>query len=478
MGSSAAGKRVAAVAAAVVVLAVGYETLDVYDVLPGPLTRAAAAAQPVPVPGRTRVGPSVAPPAPVAATPLQAADGPQQVPAKVRARVAADLKAPYLAKKLAVRVVDGKTGAVLVQQNADKAMTPASTTKLLSAWAVANTMDLDKPLTTKVVTGTAPNRIVLVAGGDTALNPGKGDPDQVNGHAGLADLVAQVAARLKKSGRTRVTVEVDTSYAPGPLTAKHWDPGVVAAGYTARIAQLGLSTERATDPAHPLTADPVGSTVLAFAKALAGQGITAKVGGTVRAKDSATELGHVESAPLLDVLGDALQRSDNAMIESLARQAAYTKGFGGSTADVTAFVEKTLKQAGFNLSGVHLADVCGLSDGTTIPARMLTDVLLSGTTGKNKPFAEVLTRLSVAGYNGTLDNRFLQPSNNSAAGDVRAKTGSLTDVASLAGTVVTQDDRVLVFAVVSNAATSWGPYGTRAAIDDFVADLQKCGCSE
>ncbi|MBB2892971.1 D-alanyl-D-alanine carboxypeptidase/D-alanyl-D-alanine-endopeptidase [Flexivirga oryzae] len=471
-------KRVAAVAAAVVVLAVGYETLDVYDVLPGPLTRAAAAAQPVPVPGKTSVGPSVPPPTPATATRLQAADGPQQVAAKVRARVAADMKAPYLAKKLAVRVVDGQTGAVLVQQNADKAMIPASTTKLLSAWAVANTMDLDKPLTTKVVTGASAGRIVLVAGGDTALNPGKGDPDQVNGHAGLADLARQVAKALKKSGQTKVTVGVDTSYAPGPLTAKHWDPGVVAAGYTARIAQLGLSTERATDPAHPLTSDPVGSTQAAFVKDLAAQGITAKVGGNVTAKDSASELGHVESAPLLDVLGDALQRSDNAMIESLARQAAFSKGVGGSTADVTDFVEKTLRQAGFNLAGVHLADVCGLSDGTTIPARVLSDVVLSGTSGKNKPFADVLTRLSVGGYNGTLDNRFLQPTNISAAGDVRAKTGSLTDVASLAGTVLTADNRVLVFAVISNAATSWGPYGTRAAIDDFVADLQKCGCSK
>lgn len=471
-------KRVAVVAAAVVVLAVGYETLDVYDVVPGPLTRSSAAAQPVPQPGKTRVGPSVAPPTPATAAALHAADGPEQVPAKVRARVAAAMKAPDLAKKLAVQVLDGTTGRVLVQQNADKPMTPASTTKLLSAWVIANTMALDKPLTTKVVTGSSANSIVLVAGGDTALNPGKGEPDAVNGHAGLADLAAQVATALKTSGRTAVTVGVDTSYAPGPLTAKHWDPGVVAAGYTARIAQLGLSTERATDPARPTPADPVGSTLEAFVKDLATQGITAKAGPHVTAPPKATQLGAVQSAPLLDVLGDALQRSDNAMIESLARQAAYEHGVAGSTADVAAFVEKTLRHGGFDLAGVKLADMSGLSAGTTIPARMLADVLLSGTSGKNRPFAEVLTRLSVGGYNGTLDNRFLQPSNRSAAGDVRAKTGSLTDVASLAGTVVTEDDRVLVFAVISNAAVSWGPYGTRAAIDDFVADLQKCGCSE
>lgn len=472
------GKKVAAAAAAVVVLAVGYEALDVYDVVPGPLTRSSAEHRAVPEPGKTSVGPSIAPPTPAGAAPLKVANGPEQDPAKVRAQVAAAMKKPDLAKKLGLVIADGKTGRILLQQHQNAAMTPASVTKLLTGWVVANTMDLAKPLTTKVVNGASANSIVLVAGGDTALNPGKGDPDHVNGHAGLADLAAQVAKSLKQTGTTSVTVGVDTSYAPGPLTAKHWDPDVVAAGYTARIAQLGLSTQRATDPARPTPADPVASTQQAFVKALAKQGITAKAGKGTKAGQDARVLGKVESSPLLDVLGNALQTSDNAMIESLARQAAFRHGVGGSTADVTAFVEKQLKDAGFDLKGVKLADVCGLSDGTTIPPRVLADVLLSGTTGKNKPFAEVITRLSVGGYNGTLDNRFMQPSNKSAAGDVRAKTGSLTDVASLAGTVITADDRVLVFAVINNAAQSWGPYGTRAAIDDFVAALQKCGCSK
>lgn len=472
------GKRIAAAAAAVVVLAVGYETLDVYDVVPGPLTRASAEHRAVPEPGKTSVGPSVAPPGPAKATAIPAADGPEQDAAKVRAKVAAALKKPDLAKKLGVVVADGKTGDVLLQQHENSAMTPASVTKLLSGWVVANTLDMSKPLTTKVVSGSSDNGIVLVAGGDTAINPGTGDPEHVNGHAGLADLAAQVAKSLQKQGKMSVTVGVDTSYAPGPLTAKHWDPDVVAAGYTARIAQLGLSTERATDPARPTPADPVASTQQAFVKALAKQGITAKTGAHTRAAKDATVLGKVESSPLLDVLGNALQTSDNAMIESLARQAAFHEGVSGSTAEVAGFVERKLKAAGFDMKGVKLADVCGLSSGTTIPPRVLSEVLLSGTTGKNKPFAEVLTRLSVGAYNGTLDNRFMQPTNESAAGDVRAKTGSLTDVASLAGTVITADDRVLVFVVISNAAKSWGPYGTRAAIDDFVADLQKCGCSK
>ncbi|WP_265443264.1 D-alanyl-D-alanine carboxypeptidase/D-alanyl-D-alanine endopeptidase [Flexivirga meconopsidis] len=463
--------------AGALVLALGYETLDVFDVVPGPLTRDTATRQAVPAPGKSSVGPSVAPPAaPASPAALPKLAGAQPDPAKVKAKVAAALKDPDLSKKVGIDVRDGMTGAVLVAQNQNDAMTPASTTKLLSAWAIADTMDLDKPLTTRVVSAGASDVITLVAGGDTALNPGKGDPDAVNGHAGLADLAAQVAGKLKKDGRTSVIVNVDTSYAPGPLTAKHWDPDVVAAGYTARIAQLGLSTERATDSATPTPADPVGSTQQAFVKALAAQGITAKKGSGSAAPKGAQELGKVESAPLVDVLGDALQASDNAMIESLARQAAFTKGVGGSTDEVTKFVENTLKQGGFNIAGVKLADTSGLSDGTTIPPRVLADVLLSGTTGKNKAYAEVISRLGVGGLSGTLHNRFEAKTNSAAAGLVRAKTGSLLGVSSLAGTVVTKDGRVLVFAVISNGPQA-APYSTRDAVDDIVADLASCGCN-
>ncbi|NNG37993.1 D-alanyl-D-alanine carboxypeptidase/D-alanyl-D-alanine-endopeptidase [Flexivirga sp. ID2601S] len=472
------GKRMAiGVTAGALVLALGYETLDVFDVVPGPLTRDSAAREAVPEPGKTAVGPSVAPPAaPASPAALPALAGPQPDPAKVKAKIAAALKDPDLSTKVAIDVRDGMTGAVLAEQSQNDATTPASTTKLLTAWAVANTMDLDKPLTTKVVSGASPDAVTLVAGGDTALNPGKGDPNAVSGHAGLADLAAQVAGALKRAGRTSVTVDVDTSYAPGPLTAARWDPGVVAAGYTARIAQLGLSTERATDPATPTPTDPVGSTQQTFVKALAAQGITAKKGASKAAPKDAQELGRVESAPLVDVLGDALQASDNAMIESLARQAAFGKGIGGSTAEVTKFVENTLKQGGFNLAGVKLADTSGLSDGTTIPPRVLADVLLSGTTGKNKPYAETVSRLGVGGLNGTLHNRFEAKTNSSAAGLVRAKTGSLLGVASLAGTVVTKDNRLLVFAVISNGPQA-SPYVTRDAIDNIVADLASCGCN-
>lgn len=70
--------------------------------------------------------------------------------------------------------------------------------------------------------GDTPDEIVLVAGGDSLLGPGKGDPDAVAGRAGLRDLAEQVATALKARGTTDVTLYVDETYAAGPTTAPTW----------------------------------------------------------------------------------------------------------------------------------------------------------------------------------------------------------------------------------------------------------------
>lgn len=458
---------------AILVLLAAYLTLDIYDKVPGFLTRADAPRAALPSPGTTGTPTaSIAPPSPSASPTADPGDtSGSTTAAQVAAAVRQPLSSSWLGAKTGVVVRDVKTGQTLFDQDGSTPLQPASVTKLLSAFAIAHTLDLQQRFTTKVVAGSG-DHITLVAGGDTLLNPGKGNPAAVNGYAGLADLAGQIAGALRAKGRTSVVLDVDTSYAPGPLTVPGWEPDFLGNGYTARIAMLGLSTQRAHS-GIPATQDPVASTVAALAKNLRTQGIAVTTGGTVKAAADATALGSVQSAPLVDVLGLALQDSDNAMIESLTRQAAFSKGVGGDDESMTNWVEKTVADGGHDITGLKLADVCGLAAGTTIPPRLLADVLEAGASGKDTAYEQVMTRLPVGGWNGTLDDRFLRSTNEAGAGATRAKTGSLTGVSSLAGTVTTRSGHLLVFAIVSDGPQSQGPIGTRAAIDNTVAALAR-----
>ncbi|AKU18088.1 D-alanyl-D-alanine carboxypeptidase/D-alanyl-D-alanine-endopeptidase [Luteipulveratus mongoliensis] len=469
--------KVAAGAGALLIALGAYATLDVYDKVPGVLTRADAVRAPVPVAGRTTPPPVASARPPVAGRPALLtgrSNAPVPVPAKVGDVVRPLLKSKNLGPTTAVTVRDGQTGQHLLDVDADGAHTPASITKMLSAYAISSTLDMGATLDTTVTSG-AGSSVVLVAGGDTVLAPGKGDPAAINGHAGLEDLAVQVATQLKAKGQTSTTVDYDLSYAPGPLQAAHWDQGNVDMGFTTRIAMLGLSTKR-SDPGHAPPKDPARTAADAFAKALAAQGISATLGKQTTKPTGAARLGVVHSAPIADVLGLALQDSDNAMIESLARQAAAKAGKPGDTASVTGWVLDTLRKDGIDTRGVKLADACGLSDGTTIPARVLGDLVVHGTTGRSKPFHEVLTRLPVAAWNGTLHDRFTVDGATSGAGVVRAKTGSLPSVSSLTGTVVDADGRLLAFAVINNGKQAGGALETRASLDRIVAALATCGC--
>src|SRR5690606_11477874 len=136
----------------------------------------------------------------------------------------------------------------------------------------------------------------------------------------------------------------------------------------------------------------------------------------------ARTLGVVESAPVGEVLGLALTESDNALTEQLVRQAAVRAGVATDQEAVNAWVVQQVGGYGIDTAGVRLADVSGLSDGTTVPARVVADVLAAAVDGDHPELQSVVARLPVAGYNGTLWDRFHLPVHAPAVGVARAKT--------------------------------------------------------
>ncbi|HQG10602.1 MAG TPA: D-alanyl-D-alanine carboxypeptidase/D-alanyl-D-alanine-endopeptidase [Dermatophilaceae bacterium] len=469
-------RRVTAVALAGLLAIGGYGTADVLDLVPGLITLAPeAAAYPTSPSPTSSAGATAHLPLPSAAPsgmPVAPVDTAAPLPsvAGIKAAVAPALADPDL-KGAAVVVRDALTGADLLDVSGSEPRIPASTLKLIAALAVQQVFPDGTTLVTRVVQGASPDTVVLVAGGDMFLAPDKGDPAATVGRAGLGDLADSVATALRAKAITQVTVQVDTSYAPGPQVAAGWQPAFRALGIVGPVAMLGLSTQWAQS-GKPGPADPVAEVVAAFAARLSERGITAVAGG--RASGAGVSLGEVRSAPVTDVLGLALERSDNTVTESLARQAAFRVGRPSDFEGTAAYLREALTLAGIDPRGMSVHDASGLSRTSHVPARVLADVLNLGVKGTVPGFTQALRHLPVAGLTGTLGTRFTAAPQAPAAGLVRAKTGSLNGVNSLAGTVVTADGRMLVFAIMQE-----GPVGTtdaRAALDRFGAALATCGC--
>lgn len=468
----------------VLVLAVAaYVTADVLDLAPGWLTRAAPTpvAGPVAAPGGAPgPAPAVLLPHPVdpAALPLPVADTTAPAPTT---RGLADTLEPLLldsalGPSVGIEVRDGVSGARLFSQDAATPRVPASVAKLLTAFALATAADLHTAAQTRVVAGDAPDRIVLVAGGDTLLAAGKGSPSAVAGRAGIADLAAQVAAALKASGVTRVRLGLDTTLAAGPAYAPGWPAADVRAGYTGPVAMIGLATDRPL-PGRPASSDPAGRVAGAFVVALRAHGI--QVTGPVSrtpAPPQARQLGSVQAAPTGEVLALALAESDNALTESLARRVAAEQGVATGFAEVTRWILQQAAASGVSVAGVTLADASGLSRGTRIPAAAIGDLLAKAARSEDADLREMVARLPVAGLSGTLHDRYQLPATRPAAGLVRAKTGTLTGAGSLAGTVVDAEGRLVVFVVQADQVPATGTSRARVALDRVTAALAACGC--
>ena len=108
-------------------------------------------------------------------------------------------------------------------------------------------------------------------------------------------------------------------------------------------------------------------------------------------------------------------------------------------------VKTLLRQAGVNDNDVALNDGSGLSRNDLISAN--TTIQLLTFMSKHKYFAQFREALPIAGVDGTLRTRMR---GTPAEGNVRAKTGSLSSVASLSGYVTTAGGEHLVFSMMLN----------------------------
>ena len=420
---------------------------------------AAAAAQPV---AATR--PPLLP-APVGA--------PVPAPGRLTSVLERALDDPALGGRLAASVVDATTGEVLLERRGGAGVLPASTAKIATAVAVLAALDPDLRLPTRVLAGARPGEVVLVGSGDVTLAGPAAEPDDPLRPARLADLARDALAALQGEPVRRVLVD-DTAYG-GPRTAPGWKGGYVTDGDVMPVSAVSVDAGRTAPGRSPRVADPALAAGQALAAALGADGAAVRRG---TAPPGAAELAAVQSPPVARLVERLLVRSDNDLAESLSRQVALSRSrpatFAGSSAAVGEVLAEVLPGAG--RGGFALADGSGLSRSDRVQPAALTALLSAVVRDDSGRYAPVLTGLPVAGFDGTLADRFRAGPARRAAGVVRAKTGTLADVSALAGLVRTRDGRLLAFDVTADAVVGGATSSAQAALDRMAAALASCGC--
>lgn len=389
--------------------------------------------------------------------------------ASVAAALAERLADPALGRRLLAQVLDARTGTVLFARSAATPAAPASTAKLLTAAAVLGVHPGTYRITTKVVAG-GPGTVVLVGGGDPTLTGAAGDePGAYPNAARLADL----AAGVKAQNVTVRRVVVDGSAFTGPAVSPDWAAEDIPSDYAAPITAVTLDGGRSRpgDTIRSTAPDLAAGRRLAELLGVPGAEVTRG-----SAPPGATTLATVRSAPLSELVEQMLQTSDNVIAEALARQVAVAVGRPADFLGAARAVRQVLATLGVEVgSGMH--DASGLSPSDRVSASTLTAVLRLITGPQQPQLHDIVTGLPVAGWSGTLRDRYLPSS--AAAGVVRAKTGTLTSVSALAGLVHDQDGRLLVFALIADRVPA-GVAATDAAegaLDRLAAALARCGCS-
>ena len=423
----------------------------------------------------------------------------------VAAALAPLLDSGDLGTRTGALVVDLTTGKTLYSVSSDAGFTPASTTKVATAVAAIDTLGPAARFTTSVTLGpsgtgpaSAPRGIVLVGGGDPTLSAGQYPPSFYPRPASLAALAAIAAKALHAKGISSVRLTYDNSLFVGPTLAPGWPPvgtgdSYVSTGNVSPITGLEVDQGRLTpsgrpqdfdDPSNfaPRSMTPGKDAAVAFAGLLRKAGIKV-VNRPVQTfpsdpADRGPVIAAVRSATLAQQVQWMLQESNNVIAETLARHVAIATGkpatFSGAAHAVMAVDAK------LGVRGIHLYDGSGLSPLDEISPRALVKLVLlaSGQTASAPSgLRSVITGMPVAGFAGTLGpGSTFGPFGPVALGTVRAKTGNLSNVATMAGIAYARDGTVLAFAFMGNDISPRLGLKAESTLSQLATQLAGCGC--
>ncbi len=349
----------------------------------------------------------------------------------------------------------------------DDVLVPASTTKVLTAVAALDLMPAQSRFATSVVDG-GDERVVLVGGGDPYLTDQRDGSSSTVQRADLATLADRTADSLQRAGRDTVTLGFDDSLFTGPSASPAWESTYVSGQIVTPISALWVDTGISQGVR---SGTPAEAAAERFADLLRSRDIDVAGGvDRVEAPDGATTLGEVRSATVAQIVETLIARSDNEAAEVMLRHAAIAAGSPATFDGGAEAVVASLGGLGIDTEGLRLFDGSGLSRGNQISPLTLVGAVRSAL--DTPGLAAAVDNLPLSGISGTLDDRF----DDDVAGLVRAKTGTLTGIHSLAGYAIDADGRPVTFAIMVDRAPRDAFAETREAVEDVAAAIASCSC--
>lgn len=341
----------------------------------------------------------------------------------------------------------------LYSRNGSEPVIPASTLKILTAIVALDVLGPDHRFTTRLVGPEASDGVIR---GDIAL-VGGGDPmlatDEVIEHRDIADRnptrLDRLADALADAGVRQIEGGVigDEGRYDDERTVATWPERFVSQNQAGPLSALGVNAGydwQLDGPAsRDRSGDPAASAADSFRDLLEERGIAVTGSSASGPAPDGTLLASIDSAPLRSIVETLLLTSDNRIAESLVKELAVDAGQLGTTSGGMAILRARAAELGLDVPGSRIVDGSGLDPTNRMTCDQLVDIL-DHAGGADSRIGQ---GLPVAGRSGTLAHRFRD---TPVEGRVKAKTGRLNLVSSLAGYAPLHSGESSSFAIVVN----------------------------